>query len=203
MQLALFPLGAVLFPQGMLSLKVFEARYLDLMSACLKAQTSFGIVFIERGSDIRSKDEAPLTASIGCSAEIIACDIPQQGLMHVQVRGLERFSISSTQSGPNGLLIGDVQAVVADPKEAVPAKHAAAVDALKQFVAALQLKGQSPPFAAPFLFEDAGWVANRWCEILPIPGVLKQRLMELPNPQTRLDLIGGFLEKQGIIKAQN
>ena len=58
--------------------------------------------------------------------------------------------------------------------------------------------GQLLPIAPPHQWDDAGWVANRWCELLPIPLELKQRLMELDNPLVRLELVGDVLERTGI-----
>ena len=46
--------------------------------------------------------------------------------------------------------------------------------------------------------EDCGWVANRWCELLPVPLELKQRLMQLDNPLVRLELVGDILHRTGI-----
>jgi Lon protease-like protein len=46
---------------------------------------------------------------------------------------------------------------------------------------------------------DAGWVANRWCEILPISLAAKQKLMELPEPAMRLNLVGEYLRGKGVI----
>ena len=50
--------------------------------------------------------------------------------------------------------------------------------------------------------DDCGWVANRWCELLPVPLELKQRLMELDNPLVRLELVGDVLERTGIAPTQ-
>jgi len=63
------------------------------------------------------------------------------------------------------------------------------------------LKGQgSEPFLQPYLFDNAGWVANRWCEILPISIAAKQKLMELPDAQVRLQLVNDFLRSKGVVK---
>ena len=54
------------------------------------------------------------------------------------------------------------------------------------------------PLTAPYQLDDCGWVANRWCELLPIPLALKQHLMELDNPLVRLELVSDILERTGI-----
>ena len=55
------------------------------------------------------------------------------------------------------------------------------------------------PFAKPYRLDDAGWVANRWCELLPIPVAAKQKLMELEDPMIRLSLVDGFLRDKKVV----
>jgi uncharacterized protein len=198
--LPLFPLGSVLFPAGMLSLRVFEARYLDLMSACLRSETPFGVVLIEKGSDVKQSGQAsPLLATVGCKAELISCDVPQAGLMLVRAKGLARFTLDSVQQGPNGLQIGQVTDIAADDALPLPQEHANVGLALKQLIAALHLKQAGEvPFVAPYALDDVAWVSNRWCEVLPIPAPTKQKLMALEEPMARLELIASFLTKRGL-----
>jgi Lon protease-like protein len=73
------------------------------------------------------------------------------------------------------------------------------VRGLANAIATLKQQG-SEPFLKPFLFENSGWVANRWCEILPISVAAKQKLMELPDPQVRLQLVDEFLRTKGVVK---
>ena len=201
-QLPLFPLGSLLFPGGALGLRVFEARYLDLMTACLKTAAPFGVVFIENGSEVKSNgSSAPMLATMGCKAEIIACDMQEAGLMMVRARGLGRFAIETTQTGPNGLRIGTVSDIEPDAATALPEQYKAVGQSLKQVIAALHLQQGEVPFIAPYALEDAGWVANRWCEILPIPPETKQKLMALEQPLIRLELVANFLKKRGLLNA--
>jgi hypothetical protein len=60
--------------------------------------------------------------------------------------------------------------------------------------------GMRLPIAQPYRFDDCGWVANRWCELLPIQPELKQRLMELDSPLMRLELVGDLLARTGVLK---
>jgi Lon protease-like protein len=74
----------------------------------------------------------------------------------------------------------------------------ATVQALQQVIASLRAQG-TLPFAEPFRLDDAGWVANRWCEILPISLAAKQKLMVLPDPQARLRLVHEYLRGKGVV----
>ena len=77
----LFPLSTVLFPGGTLPLKLFETRYLDMLSWCLREQSSFGVVAIKRGSEVGG---TPEFHAIGTIAQITSWDQGSDGLLHVE-----------------------------------------------------------------------------------------------------------------------
>ncbi len=199
-ELPLFPLQTVLFPGGLLSLKVFEARYLDLASTCLREQRPFGVVALRKGQEVRrGGDESVVFEDVGVVAEILELDGAQPGILHLRCRGTQRFRIEGTRQQADGLWIGQVERLADD--EAVPPAEAMheTVRGLANAIASLKGKGVEP-FEAPYQFDNAGWVANRWCEILPIPLAAKQRLMELTDARVRLGLVDEFLRGQGVVK---
>jgi len=198
--LPLFPLQSVLFPGAQLSLRVFEARYLDLVSRCLREQQPFGAICLRQGSEVRSADEAVLLETTGVLAKLEEVDAEQAGVLRVRCLGTQRFEIDEPAQQADGLwtarawLIDD-DAVVA-PAEAL----VATVRALANAIGALERKGGSP-FLQPYRFDDAGWVANRWCELLPISLAAKQKLMALEDPQMRLRLVDEYLRSKGVVSA--
>lgn len=201
-QLPLFPLGTVLFPGGLLRLKVFEVRYLDLMTRCLKNNSSFGVVSIRQGTEVRQAGSGtPELAAVGCEARLLSVDMVAPGLMQVRCEGLERFRLLRHDTGTNGLITAEVAPIEADPRDAAP--QAAHVEAARGLAGALrQLRERGMDVALePFRFAECGWIANRWCELLPFPVSLKQQLLELPNPALRLDLVDQFLRRNQIIGA--
>ena len=196
--IALFPLRSVLFPGALLQLKVFEARYLDLVGRCLRERERFGVVCLAEGRE--SGREGVRFETEGTMAHIEEVDAEGTNLLRVRCLGAERFRIvGQARVQPDGLWVADVQAIAADVSEAPLAEFAATVQALQQVIASLKEQGNQP-FAEPFHHDDAGWVANRWCEILPIPLAAKQRLMELPDARVRLGLVDEFLRGQGVVK---
>jgi Lon protease-like protein len=198
--LPLFPLQAVLFPGGLLSLKVFEARYLDLVSASLREKKPFGVVALRQGSEVRKAGEPVVLEDIGTSAELIDVDSTQHGILQVRCRGLHRFKVQSREQQPDGLWLAQAQAIDDDDEEIAPVgAYLESVKGLANAIATLKHQG-TEPFLKPFRFESAGWVANRWCEILPISVAAKQKLMELPDPQVRLQLVNEFLRTKGVVK---
>jgi Lon protease-like protein len=198
-ELALFPLQTVLFPGGLLSLKVFEARYLDLIATCLREQRPFGVVALRSGGETR-KDSRPVSfETTGVMAEVLEADSTQPGILQVRCRGTQRFEVRTQRQEADGLWIASTHALADDdivaPREAL----LDTVRGLANAIASLKSQG-SEPFLQPYRFEQAGWVANRWCEILPISNAAKQKLMELPDPQVRLQLVDEFLRGKGVVK---
>jgi Lon protease-like protein len=185
----LFPLGTVLFPDGLLELKIFEARYLDLMSRCLRERIPFGVVALRSGREARSAaGEAVQLYEIGTFAELIEVDSAQAGILLVRCRGRQRFIVGATRQERDGLWLAETTPVPDDPVVAPSASHADAVKSLAEAIAALSAQGVEP-FLSPHRFDDAGWVANRWCEILPLPLEVRQRLMTLADPLARLEVV--------------
>lgn len=199
--LPLFPLAAVLFPGGVLSLRVFEVRYLDMIGKCRKAGAPFGVVALTQGSEVRQPG-SPREAfsSVGTLATITEFEAPRPGLMLVRATGAQRFRITSSDQLRHGLWVADVERVDADKPVPVPDDLKLAAQALEKVIRSLEQRtapGQMPVLP-PWRFDDCGWVANRWCELLPLPLALKQRLMELDNPLVRLELVSDVLTRTGI-----
>jgi len=195
----LFPLQAVLFPGGLLSLKVFEARYLDLISDCLRENKPFGVVALRQGAEVRKPGEPVVMETIGTLAELIDVDSAQHGILQVRCRGTQRFDVKAREQQADGLWLGQVQLLDDDDLMAPSEALIETVRGLANAIATLKQQG-AEPFLKPFKFESSGWVANRWCEILPISIAAKQKLMELPDPQVRLQLVDEFLRTKGVVK---
>jgi Lon protease-like protein len=195
---ALFPLKSVLFPGAVLQLKVFEARYLDLASQCLRDNEPFGVVALSSGTEAGRGDVR--FEQHGVLATIEEVDAEGANLLKLRCTGGERFEIvGAATREDNGLWTADIELLPADPVVSPEASLFATVQALQQVIASLIEKG-SVPFAEPYRLDDASWVANRWCEILPIPLSAKQKLMLLPDPQSRLRLVHEYLKGKGVVQ---
>ncbi|MBE7424453.1 MAG: LON peptidase substrate-binding domain-containing protein [Burkholderiaceae bacterium] len=195
----LFPLHSVLFPGARLQLRVFEARYLDLVSRCLREQQAFGAICLRQGSEVRG-DEPVLLESTGVLARIEEVDAEQAGVLRVRCLGEQRFEIDEPVQQADGLWSARAWLIDDDAVLAPPEAMVATVRALANAIGALERKGGSP-FPQPYRFDDAGWIANRWCELLPISLAAKQKLMALEDPQMRLRLVDEYLRGKGVISA--
>ncbi|MEY2892649.1 MAG: hypothetical protein RJA98_2557 [Pseudomonadota bacterium] len=197
--LPLFPLRSVLFPGGLLGLKVFEARYLDLIGNCLRQQRPFGVVALRQGGEVRADaSEAVVLESAGTLAELMDVDSTQPGILQVRCRGTQRFAIGRSWQAADGLWMAEAQRLPADPTLPPEPDVQACARALGEAIEALKGQG-AEPFLVPHMLDDASWVANRWCEILPIAAAAKQQLMMLNDPMARLRLVDRFLREQGVI----
>lgn len=199
-ELPLFPLQSVLFPGGLLGLKVFEARYLDLVGECLRERKPFGVVALKKGSEVRGNGAPGDVAleAIGCLAELIDVDSPQSGILQVRCRGSHRFETAGSSQQANHLWVAQAR-LLPDDETVLPSEElVGSAQGLANAIATLKQQG-NVPFLEPYRFEDAGWIANRWCEILPISVAAKQKLMELPDPLVRLKLVDEFLRSKGVV----
>jgi len=195
--LALFPLQSVLFPAAVLPLKVFEARYLDLIGRCMRERSLFGVVCLHEGRD-SGRDTVRFERE-GVLARIDSVDAEQAGILQLRCTGTHRFGIEGEpRQARDGLWMADVKLQADDEVQPPEATFLPTVKALANAIQALREQGVAP-FAEPLRYDDAGWVANRWCEILPIPLAAKQRLMLLPDPQLRLRLVDEYLRSKGVL----
>ena len=197
--LALFPLRSVLFPGGRLSLKVFETRYVDLVSRCLREQQPFGVVCLLQGSEVRQAGQPTRFESMGALAHLADVDAMSPGVLKVRCEGGARFVWDSVREAEDGLWeASGVKTLAADVACEPGERFAPAVQALERAYGALSQRPDAD-LPAERHFDNAGWVANRWCELLPIPLAAKQRLMALPDPLQRLALVDEFLRGKQLI----
>ena len=191
MHVPIFPLNAVLFPGGLLPLRVFEARYMDMTRDCLKHDAPFGVCLIHEGAEVGAP---AVPEGIGCLAKILEWDMQQQGILNLKTRGGQRFRIFKRETNTQGLISADVELIPPDDKVEVPEEYAACSRLLEMVV----LDQGKPIFAEPHAFDDATWVGYRLTEILPVPLVAKQKLLELTDSLARLSILQRFLESRGL-----
>ena len=194
----MFPLQTVLFPGGLLQLKVFEARYLDLISQCLRRQLPFGVVCLAQGSELRGGSDSPQLESTAVLAQIQDVDAEQAGILMVRCLGGQRVQLGQPHQRADGLWLAEASAGPDDLPAAVPPELLGSAGALAKAIDSMAVQDLRP-FALPYRLDDAGWVANRWCEILPISMAAKYRLMRLDEPLLRLKLVDDYLRSKGLI----
>jgi uncharacterized protein len=189
---AVFPLQTVLFPGGALPLKIFEVRYVDMVKACLKDGSPFGIALIREGQEVGTP---AVPQSVGCLARIAECDVEELGVLKVRAEGLERFRILSTEVNKQGLIVGEVEHIDSEARVTQAPGLEESAEFLRKAIAGIG----AARFVEPFRFDDATWVGFRLAEILPLRIDVKQQLLELTDATMRLAVLHKFLQTQKLI----
>jgi hypothetical protein len=211
MQLPLFPLKTVLFPAGVLPLRVFEARYMDMVRQCMKTSSPFGVVLIARGGEVGAP---AATESVGTLARIAAWDMPQLGVLHLRAIGGDRFRIEHAEVQPDGLQVARVEPIAPDDDLPLDEQYQPCADLLQRVIDDVARQraedggdAQDPldsiPFEPPYRLDSSVWVGNRLCEFMPIPLRARQKLMELQDATSRLQLVQRFLLQHGVLKSND
>jgi uncharacterized protein len=185
-ELPLFPLQTVLLPDGRLALRVFEARYLDMVARCLRGANRFGVVAIRDGAEVG----AATTYDHGTSAEIVDWHQEPGGLLGILAAGREPFRLLGIRREPDGLYVGSVAWLAPSPPQPLTAAHEPLAALLRGLIEPLPLyHGVAPSF------DDAVWVGGRLIELLPLPLERKQALLEMPDPARRLEALAAALDQ--------
>lgn len=186
MQVPIFPLGTVLFPGGPLPLRIFEARYLDMISDCLKHDREFGVVLIRDGGETGPST----TYEVGTLARVSDWYQGSDGLLGVTALGGRRFRMLANQQQADGLNVAEIDLLPQDDVEPLPVEYEHIAQILSGVLDDLGRLYES----LPRNFDDANWVSYRFIEILPISVEEKQQCLEVSDALTRLKLVGEVLE---------
>ena len=194
--LPLFPLSLVICPGGLLPLRIFEVRYLDMVRNSLRNKSSFAVVTVLPEGETDPQGNFPF-ANIGTLVDIVDADVTTVGLMMIRCVGQRRVKVESFTQQKDGLLIGEVNDIPNDIELPIPEDLQMTSIGLQRLLESLpeqNIPTENLPVIEPYKLEDASWVANRWVELLDLPLLQKQRLMQLDSPILRLELIHDILD---------
>jgi Lon protease-like protein len=180
--ICLFPLHTVLFPGGPLPLRIFETRYVDMVRRCMRENQRFGVVLIEEGDEA---GEVATTATVGCTARIADFNALPDGLLGISCVGETKFRVQRVWRAADGLNLGEVELLEAEPSVVLPAGYSRLGDTVRRALDELAEHYEH----CERRFEDAAWVGARLTELLPIAMSDKQALLELDDPIARLDAL--------------
>ena len=185
----MFPLGTVLFPHALLPLHVFEERYRRMTRRVLRGDGEFGVVLIERGSEIGGGDTR---FGVGTVARVVrAQELPDGGYALATV-GMRRIRITrwlADDPYPQAE-VTDLAEVSSEADEAGRARAVAAfaeVCALHRRIDP-QLPELPPIDAAP------AQASYEIAALAPIGPLDAQRVLEVPSPGDRLELLAELLD---------
>ncbi|HZO21912.1 MAG TPA: LON peptidase substrate-binding domain-containing protein [Steroidobacteraceae bacterium] len=186
----LFPLNTVLFPGGPLPLRIFETRYLDMVSHCIRRRRPFGVLLLREGSEVGAGG-AGQTSELGTMARIMDFDSLPDGLLGITCRGQRKFSVLRRWQQPDGLHLGDIEFCAPEERIELPGEFQHLGELLRRVLPELgDLYAEVPKH-----FNDASWVGCRLAEILPLSLTEKQYCLELQDPLARLARLSPLIRR--------
>jgi len=183
--LPLFPLRTVLFPGGPLPLRIFEPRYLDMISACMKDGGPFGVILATPDGE----GDTFSANRIGTMANIIDWYQGSDGILGVTAQGGARFVLNSVEQQSDGLYMGDYDALDPEPAVPLPAEFKPMADLLENIIEDLGLLYTD----LEKRYDDSSWVGYRFAEVLPISLDEKQLCLEQSDAVARLEYLRPML----------
>jgi Lon protease-like protein len=192
-ELPLFPLNTVLFPGGLLPLKVFEQRYVEMTKRCVRDGTSFGVCLIREGREV---GDPAVPALLGCTARIDEWDVPHPNIFHLVAHGERRFRILRTEVAALGLLLGEAELLLPETTAQT------APDPLCRSVLASVVEHiGAERFPGPIRMDDPAWISYRLAEVLPLSTEIRQQLLETDAAERRLEMLHDMLVAAGVTNA--
>ncbi|HPO24408.1 MAG TPA: LON peptidase substrate-binding domain-containing protein [Arenimonas sp.] len=182
-ELPLFPLNTVLFPGGILPLRIFEPRYLDMVKDCMRNNHGFGVCMIIQGEEV---GQNTASAALGCEARIVDFDQTPDGLLAITALGERRFHVEQVKIRSNGLVMGEVSWLAAAQDVALAPEYFVLSQILQRVLDKAEISFDKKQL------EDADWVSWRLAEWLPLSNLERQELLQESDAQLRLQ---NLLEK--------
>jgi len=178
--LPLFPLSTLLYPEGRLALRLFEPRYLDMLTRCLKEDSGFGVVLLENGGEVGGEQSF---FNVGTEARIVDWDQGDDGMLHITARGARRFAVETSETQDDHLVVGEV-AWLEEPADAtIPDEYRYLVEFLDKLIertgADVELSEADRTSALT--------IGYRLSEVLPLEPRVKVELLASSDPLERLE----------------
>lgn len=191
LQVPLFPLNTVMFPGGVLPLRIFEPRYLDMVSDCLRHNTDIGVILIRDGNEV---GVAAHTYNVGTLATICYWNRRNDGLLGITLKGTKRFRILSSEVQSNQLITASVEILPDCPKLAIQQKYQGMASLLRKIISQLE-----PPYTTmPAHYDDLEWISARLVELLPMPLDFKQELLEHDDIFLRIERLMSLIQQSEV-----
>jgi len=185
----LFPLAVPLFPEQVMSLQIFEPRYVKLVSESLKKQQGFGVVQIREGREVGGGAQI---FQFGVEAKTIDFEQLPNGLLGVQVLGCRKFAVTATEQGAMKQLLAKVAWLADEVPMPVPDEF----DGLSLLLVDLLLHPAVSALQLPACL-DARHLGWQLCQLLPLSAPDKVALLSLADPILRLHQLAERIEQLG------
>ncbi len=187
---AVFPLNVVLFPGGLLPLRIFEQRYLRMVADCMKQEQPFAVAtIIDAGPEAGG---VAMTAPVATLTRIIDWEQGDDGLLNLVCQGEQRCRITELEVEPDQLLRGRIARLQENMPRPVPKELGWTAQLLRDLLVKLGEPYDRLIHGAP----SADHVAGRLIELLPLPLAEKRALFDIDDSIERLQRLSGLIKPE-------
>ena len=192
-EIPLFPLGTVLFPGGVLPLRIFEPRYLDMIANCMRDSSPFGVVLLRRGGEVLKDSHTSEVEfhDVGTEARVFDFSETEKGILAVVASGERRFVVDRAESTSDGLMIGHVSLLADECDSKITEEHGELLKVLIELM--------KHPLVQEFKLDvdltKAQSVSYRLSDLLPVAPEEKQKLLEIDSAEERLSRLRKIIDK--------
>ncbi|MDH5370657.1 MAG: LON peptidase substrate-binding domain-containing protein [Gammaproteobacteria bacterium] len=163
-------------------MRIFEARYLDMISDCMKTEGKIGVVLIEEGKEAGT---AAKVQEFGTTSFISYWHKRNDGMLGITLTGEDRFRILKTEVQVNQLTVAEIELL---PKISLAESQyntEKLINLLKQIIAQLE-----PPYTTmKKYYDDLDWISGRLIELLPLKLKDKQTMLIMDSVSERINYL--------------
>ena len=178
--LPIFPLRTILFPDSKLPLRIFEPRYIDMVSRSMREDSEFGIILSRESTDPKMFE----TYDTGTLAKIIDWDQGGDGLLGITTLGTQKFRLKELNKQEDGLNIGSIERIEKEGDYKPLKEFTHLVELLQAILDDVNIYDDNEKN-----FDSASWISYRFAEILPLRVEDKQKCLEIDDPIIRLNFL--------------
>ena len=178
--LPIFPLRTILFPDSKLPLRIFEPRYIDMVSRSMREDSEFGIILSRESTDPKMFE----TYDTGTLAKIIDWDQGGDGLLGITTLGTQKFRLKELNKQEDGLNIGSIERIAKEGDYKPLKEFTHLVELLQAILDDVNIYDDDEK-----RFDSASWISYRFAEILPLRIEDKQKCLEIDDPIIRLNFL--------------
>ena len=183
--LPIFPLRTILFPDSKLPLRIFEPRYIDMVSRSMREDSEFGIILSRESTDPKMFE----TYDTGTLAKIIDWDQGGDGLLGITTIGTQKFRLKELNKQEDGLNIGSIERIEKEGDYKPLKEFTHLVELLQAILDDVNIYGNDEKN-----FDSAAWISYRFAEILPLRIEDKQKCLEIDDPIIRLNFLAPLIK---------
>ena len=183
----------VLFPGGVLPLRIFEPRYLDMIANCMRDSSPFGVVLLRRGGEVMKDSHTSEVEfhDVGTEARVFDFSQTEKGILAVVASGERRFVVERAESASDGLMIGHVSFLADECDSEITEEHGELLKVLIELM--------KHPLVQELKLDvdltNAQSIGYRLSDLLPVAPEEKQKLLEIDSAGERLSRLRKIIDK--------